>query len=179
MWFWTPNYSCHSRVFVLCQNPNAHPRPVSQDLAGFWDMLQLSIENISLKFDELHQLKANHWKPLTPPEIQVQLRIPSETIMFISLHDILLFFCSLERRRRMHTCVVRCHVACLTSLVFVFCLVLFLFCLVDSELSLRSHSTCHAPLEPAHLQWSNLPHAKGRRRALLPRTNGRRHETLL
>ncbi|XP_061661458.1 disks large-associated protein 1 isoform X2 [Syngnathoides biaculeatus] len=58
----------------LCEenlNPDAHPRPVSQDLAGFWDMLQLSIENISLKFDELHQLKANNWKPLTPPEIQV------------------------------------------------------------------------------------------------------------
>ncbi|TWW70892.1 Disks large-associated protein 1 [Takifugu flavidus] len=62
----------------LCEenlNPNAHPRPVSQDLAGFWDMLQLSIENISLKFDELHQLKANHWKPLTPPEIQ-ERRMP-------------------------------------------------------------------------------------------------------
>ncbi|XP_041927127.1 disks large-associated protein 1 isoform X2 [Alosa sapidissima] len=55
----------------LCEenlNPNAHPRPVSQDLAGFWDMLQLSIENISLKFDELHQLKANNWRPLDPPE---------------------------------------------------------------------------------------------------------------
>ncbi|KAL0200803.1 hypothetical protein M9458_003990, partial [Cirrhinus mrigala] len=49
-------------------NPNAHPRPVAQDLAGFWDMLQLSIENISLKFDELHQLKANNWRPLDPPE---------------------------------------------------------------------------------------------------------------
>ncbi|XP_077952068.1 disks large-associated protein 1 isoform X2 [Gasterosteus aculeatus] len=62
----------------LCEenlNPNAHPRPVSQDLAGFWDMLQLSIENISLKFDELHQLKANNWKPLTPPEIQ-ERRMP-------------------------------------------------------------------------------------------------------
>ncbi|KAG9479024.1 disks large-associated protein 1 [Eleutherodactylus coqui] len=49
----------------LCEenlNPNAHPRPTSQDLAGFWDMLQLSIENISMKFDELHQLKANNWK---------------------------------------------------------------------------------------------------------------------
>uniref|UniRef100_A0A8C9U0M9 DLG associated protein 1 n=1 Tax=Scleropages formosus TaxID=113540 RepID=A0A8C9U0M9_SCLFO len=55
----------------LCEenlNPNAHPRPISQDLAGFWDMLQLSIENISLKFDELHQLKANNWKPLEIPE---------------------------------------------------------------------------------------------------------------
>uniref|UniRef100_A0A667Y4C4 DLG associated protein 1 n=1 Tax=Myripristis murdjan TaxID=586833 RepID=A0A667Y4C4_9TELE len=62
----------------LCEenlNPNAHPRPVSQDLAGFWDMLQLSIENISLKFDELHQLKANNWKPLDPPEIK-ERRMP-------------------------------------------------------------------------------------------------------
>ncbi|XP_051796318.1 disks large-associated protein 1 isoform X3 [Acanthochromis polyacanthus] len=58
----------------LCEenlNPNAHPRPVSQDLAGFWDMLQLSIENISLKFDELHQLKANNWKPLTPQKFRL------------------------------------------------------------------------------------------------------------
>lgn len=58
--------------FLILQNPNAHPRPVAQDLAGFWDMLQLSIENISLKFDELHQLKANNWRPLDPPERKVQ-----------------------------------------------------------------------------------------------------------
>ncbi|XP_058133453.1 disks large-associated protein 1 isoform X8 [Dasypus novemcinctus] len=53
----------------LCEenlNPNARPRPTSQDLAGFWDMLQLSIENISMKFDELHQLKANNWKQMDP-----------------------------------------------------------------------------------------------------------------
>ncbi|XP_066872065.1 disks large-associated protein 1 isoform X3 [Kogia breviceps] len=53
----------------LCEenlNPNVHPRPTSQDLAGFWDMLQLSIENISMKFDELHQLKANNWKQMDP-----------------------------------------------------------------------------------------------------------------
>uniref|UniRef100_A0A8C5HNE8 Discs, large (Drosophila) homolog-associated protein 1b n=1 Tax=Gouania willdenowi TaxID=441366 RepID=A0A8C5HNE8_GOUWI len=62
----------------LCEenlNPNAEPRPSSQDLAGFWDMLQLSIENVSLKFDELHQLKANNWKPLSPPEVQ-ERRMP-------------------------------------------------------------------------------------------------------
>ncbi|KAK1884733.1 Disks large-associated protein 1 [Dissostichus eleginoides] len=62
----------------LCEenlNPEAHPRPGSQDLAGFWDMLQLSIENISLKFDELHQLRANSWRPLSPPDIQ-ERRIP-------------------------------------------------------------------------------------------------------
>ncbi|XP_049336782.1 disks large-associated protein 1 isoform X2 [Astyanax mexicanus] len=62
----------------LCEenlNPNAHPRPVSQDLAGFWDMLQLSIENISLKFDELHQLKANNWRCVELPE-QKERRVP-------------------------------------------------------------------------------------------------------
>uniref|UniRef100_A0A3Q3FHU4 Discs, large (Drosophila) homolog-associated protein 1a n=1 Tax=Labrus bergylta TaxID=56723 RepID=A0A3Q3FHU4_9LABR len=62
----------------LCEenlNPNAHPRPVASDLAGFWDMLQLSIENVSLKFDELHQLRANGWRPLEPPE-RKERRLP-------------------------------------------------------------------------------------------------------
>ncbi|XP_070830336.1 disks large-associated protein 1 isoform X3 [Chaetodon trifascialis] len=62
----------------LCEenlNPNAHPRPVASDLAGFWDMLQLSIENISLKFDELHQLRANNWRPLDPPD-RKERRLP-------------------------------------------------------------------------------------------------------
>ncbi|KAM4737557.1 LOW QUALITY PROTEIN: disks large-associated protein 4-like [Anableps anableps] len=43
-------------------NMNANPRPTAQDLAGFWDLLQLSIEDISMKFDELYQLKANNWQ---------------------------------------------------------------------------------------------------------------------
>ncbi|XP_062337882.1 disks large-associated protein 1 isoform X2 [Osmerus eperlanus] len=63
----------------LCEenlNPKAHPRPISQDLAGFWDMLQLSIENISLKFDELHQLRANNWRPLEPPPERKERRVP-------------------------------------------------------------------------------------------------------
>ncbi|CAH2284855.1 disks large-associated 1 isoform X1 [Pelobates cultripes] len=62
----------------LCEenlNPNAHPRPTSQDLAGFWDMLQLSIENISMKFDELHQLKANNWKQIDPVD-KKERRVP-------------------------------------------------------------------------------------------------------
>uniref|UniRef100_A0A3P9J208 Discs, large (Drosophila) homolog-associated protein 4b n=1 Tax=Oryzias latipes TaxID=8090 RepID=A0A3P9J208_ORYLA len=61
----------------LCEqnvNVNANPRPTAQDLAGFWDMLQLSIEDISLKFDELYHLKSNDWHPApsaaarSPPE---------------------------------------------------------------------------------------------------------------
>ncbi|MEQ2295569.1 Disks large-associated protein 1 [Ameca splendens] len=62
----------------LCEenlNPSTHPRPVASDLAGFWDMLQLSIENISLKFDELHQLRANNWRPLDPPD-RKERRLP-------------------------------------------------------------------------------------------------------
>ncbi|XP_013875820.1 disks large-associated protein 1 [Austrofundulus limnaeus] len=55
----------------LCEDnlsPSTNHRPAASDLAGFWDMLQLSIENISLKFDELHQLRANNWRALDPPE---------------------------------------------------------------------------------------------------------------
>uniref|UniRef100_A0A672ZHT2 Discs, large (Drosophila) homolog-associated protein 4b n=1 Tax=Sphaeramia orbicularis TaxID=375764 RepID=A0A672ZHT2_9TELE len=51
----------------LCEqnlNVNANPRPTAQDLAGFWDLLQLSIEDISLKFDELYHLKSNDWQPV-------------------------------------------------------------------------------------------------------------------
>uniref|UniRef100_A0A8B9QWE6 Uncharacterized protein n=1 Tax=Anas platyrhynchos TaxID=8839 RepID=A0A8B9QWE6_ANAPL len=32
------------------QDPNAFPVPTFQDLAGFWDLLQLSIEDVSMKF---------------------------------------------------------------------------------------------------------------------------------
>lgn len=40
--------------------------PTFQDLAGFWDLLQLSIEDVSMKFAELLQLKANGWKIIEP-----------------------------------------------------------------------------------------------------------------
>ncbi|KAB0384795.1 hypothetical protein FD755_006712 [Muntiacus reevesi] len=49
-------------------NPDANPRPTAQDLAGFWDLLQLSIEDISMKFDELYHLKANSWQLVETPE---------------------------------------------------------------------------------------------------------------
>uniref|UniRef100_H3B4H7 DLG associated protein 4 n=1 Tax=Latimeria chalumnae TaxID=7897 RepID=H3B4H7_LATCH len=55
----------------LCEqnlNPSANPRPTAQDLAGFWDLLQLSIEDISMKFDELYHLKANEWQLPDTPE---------------------------------------------------------------------------------------------------------------
>uniref|UniRef100_A0A4W3J4C6 DLG associated protein 2 n=1 Tax=Callorhinchus milii TaxID=7868 RepID=A0A4W3J4C6_CALMI len=67
------------QFYWLCQqnlDPSAMPRPTSQDLAGFWDLLQLSIEDVSMKFDELHQLKANDWKPIDPLEKQEEKKVP-------------------------------------------------------------------------------------------------------
>ena len=53
------------------QDPSAMPRPTSQDLAGYWDMLQLSVQDVSMKFDELHQLKLSDWKVVESPERKV------------------------------------------------------------------------------------------------------------
>ncbi|CAJ1084795.1 disks large-associated protein 4 isoform X3 [Xyrichtys novacula] len=59
-------------------NVNANPRPTAQDLAGFWDLLQLSIEDISMKFDELYQLKANNWQlPEKPEKKEENKQLPS------------------------------------------------------------------------------------------------------
>lgn len=58
-------------------NVNANPRPTAQDLAGFWDLLQLSIEDISMKFDELYQLKANNWQLPEKTEKKDENKLPS------------------------------------------------------------------------------------------------------
>ncbi|XP_070797793.1 disks large-associated protein 4 isoform X2 [Pituophis catenifer annectens] len=57
-------------------NPNSNPRPTAQDLAGFWDLLQLSIEDISMKFDELYHLKANGWQVTEPLEKKEEKKPP-------------------------------------------------------------------------------------------------------
>ncbi|XP_077577203.1 disks large-associated protein 4 isoform X2 [Stigmatopora nigra] len=57
-------------------NVNANPRPTAQDLAGFWDLLQLSIEDISVKFDELYQLKSNKWQFPEKSEVEKE-QLPS------------------------------------------------------------------------------------------------------
>ncbi|XP_060090794.1 disks large-associated protein 2 isoform X2 [Heteronotia binoei] len=67
------------QFYWLCQqnlDPSAMPRPTSQDLAGFWDLLQLSIEDVSMKFDELHQLKLNEWKIVESPERKEERKVP-------------------------------------------------------------------------------------------------------
>ncbi|XP_036084859.1 disks large-associated protein 2 isoform X1 [Rousettus aegyptiacus] len=67
------------QFYWLCQqntDPSAMPRPTSQDLAGYWDMLQLSVEDVSMKFGELHQLKQNGWKALESPEREEERKVP-------------------------------------------------------------------------------------------------------
>uniref|UniRef100_A0A671QK55 Disks large-associated protein 2-like n=1 Tax=Sinocyclocheilus anshuiensis TaxID=1608454 RepID=A0A671QK55_9TELE len=59
------------QFYWLCQqnlDPSAMPRPTAQDLAGFWDLLQLSIEDVTAKFDELQQIKSNEWRIVKSPE---------------------------------------------------------------------------------------------------------------
>ncbi|XP_030642175.1 disks large-associated protein 2 [Chanos chanos] len=58
------------QFYWLCQqnlDPSAMPRPTSQDLAGFWDLLQLSIDDVTSKFDELQRIKSNRWKLIESP----------------------------------------------------------------------------------------------------------------
>ncbi|XP_016523754.1 disks large-associated protein 2-like isoform X1 [Poecilia formosa] len=63
------------QFYWLCQqnlDPSAMPRPTSQDLAGFWDLLQLTIDDVTAKFDELEQIKSNQWQLVESPEKKEQ-----------------------------------------------------------------------------------------------------------
>lgn len=52
------------------QDPSAYPQPTSQDLAGFWDLLQLNIEDVRVRFQDLQRLKDSNWR--LPPEKKVR-----------------------------------------------------------------------------------------------------------
>ncbi|XP_077409176.1 discs large associated protein 2b isoform X4 [Vanacampus margaritifer] len=70
------------QFYWLCQqnlDPSAMPRPTSQDLAGFWDLLQLSIEDVTAKFEELQQIKSNQWKLMESHEKKDRKWIPPLT----------------------------------------------------------------------------------------------------
>ncbi|KAM5264633.1 disks large-associated protein 2 [Ctenodactylus gundi] len=67
------------QFYWLCQqnmDPSAMPRPTSQDLAGYWDMLQLSVEDVGMKFDELHRLKLHDWRLVESPERKEERKVP-------------------------------------------------------------------------------------------------------
>ncbi|XP_058235417.1 disks large-associated protein 2 isoform X2 [Hemibagrus wyckioides] len=59
------------QFYWLCEqnlDPSAMPRPTAQDLAGFWDLLQLSVDDVTAKFDELQKMKRNEWRTVEEPE---------------------------------------------------------------------------------------------------------------
>uniref|UniRef100_A0A8C4QK69 Discs, large (Drosophila) homolog-associated protein 4a n=1 Tax=Eptatretus burgeri TaxID=7764 RepID=A0A8C4QK69_EPTBU len=49
-------------------NPEACPHPSMQDLAGFWDLLQLAIEDVRARFAFLRTMRAAGWVLETPPD---------------------------------------------------------------------------------------------------------------
>uniref|UniRef100_A0A4W3HR28 Discs, large (Drosophila) homolog-associated protein 3 n=1 Tax=Callorhinchus milii TaxID=7868 RepID=A0A4W3HR28_CALMI len=74
------------QFFRLCQqnmDPNAFPLPTSQDLAGFWDLLQLSVEDVTLKFDELLQIKSNNWVLIDMTDKQVSGHLPGNSFQLL------------------------------------------------------------------------------------------------
>ncbi|XP_051927932.1 disks large-associated protein 3 isoform X1 [Hippocampus zosterae] len=65
------------QFFRLCQqsvDPSSYPQPTTQDLAGLWDLLQLNIEDIRVKFQDLQRLKDSGWK--LPVEKKEDKKLP-------------------------------------------------------------------------------------------------------
>ncbi|XP_046874709.1 disks large-associated protein 3 [Hypomesus transpacificus] len=55
------------QFFRLCQqsvDPSTFPSPSPQDLAACWDLLQLSMDDVCLQFQDLQRLKDSGWKLL-------------------------------------------------------------------------------------------------------------------
>lgn len=52
------------------QDPSTYPQPSSQDLASFWDLLQLNVEDVRVKFQDLQRIKDSGWR--LPPEKKVR-----------------------------------------------------------------------------------------------------------
>ncbi|CAB1320340.1 unnamed protein product [Coregonus sp. 'balchen'] len=51
-------------------DPSAYPQPTSQDLSGLWDLLQLNMEDVRVKFQHLQRLKDSGWR--LPPDKKVR-----------------------------------------------------------------------------------------------------------
>uniref|UniRef100_A0A8C1ZUL4 Discs, large (Drosophila) homolog-associated protein 3 n=1 Tax=Cyprinus carpio TaxID=7962 RepID=A0A8C1ZUL4_CYPCA len=58
------------RMCQQCGDPSSYPQPTTQDLASYWDLLQLAIEDVRVKFQDLQRLKDSGWR--LPPEKKVR-----------------------------------------------------------------------------------------------------------
>ncbi|XP_057210391.1 disks large-associated protein 3 [Triplophysa rosa] len=65
------------QFFRMCQqsvDPSSYPQPITQDLASYWDLLQLAIEDVRVKFQDLQRLKDSGWRLL--PEKKEDKKVP-------------------------------------------------------------------------------------------------------
>uniref|UniRef100_A0A8C1GKC7 Discs, large (Drosophila) homolog-associated protein 3 n=1 Tax=Cyprinus carpio TaxID=7962 RepID=A0A8C1GKC7_CYPCA len=66
------------RMCQQCGDPSSYPQPTTQDLASYWDLLQLAIEDVRVKFQDLQRLKDSGWR--LPPEKKVRVEIRSAPV---------------------------------------------------------------------------------------------------
>uniref|UniRef100_UPI00358DF3B4 disks large-associated protein 4-like n=1 Tax=Myxine glutinosa TaxID=7769 RepID=UPI00358DF3B4 len=81
-------------------NPEACPHPSMQDLAGFWDLLQLPIEDVRARFASLRSMRAAGWVIVTPPDQNTVVR--RSKIMFAAK------VCSSKGARPQNVWSIRC-----------------------------------------------------------------------
>ncbi|XP_066530321.1 disks large-associated protein 3 [Hoplias malabaricus] len=65
------------QFFRMCQqsvDPSAYPQPTTQDLASFWELLQLAIEDVRVKFQDLQRIKDSGWR--LPSEKKEEKKLP-------------------------------------------------------------------------------------------------------
>lgn len=75
---WDLRKTCFFTPHTTPQDPTAYPQPTTQDLAGFWDLLQLAIEDVRVKFQDLQRIKESGWR--LPPEKKVRVKGHSEPV---------------------------------------------------------------------------------------------------
>jgi hypothetical protein len=59
--------------------PEGHIVTRDDDLAGFWDMVFLQIEDCKRKFAELSQIRSNNWSRPTSARINLNSKTPQST----------------------------------------------------------------------------------------------------
>lgn len=55
------------------QNVEEQFQTTSEDLAGFWDLVMIQVDDVRLMFTEIEQLRQNAWKELCPPEVGLSI----------------------------------------------------------------------------------------------------------
>lgn len=49
--------------------------PTSEDLAGFWDMVMIQVDDVKAMFEEIDTMRKNDWQsPKRPSQVKVPLK---------------------------------------------------------------------------------------------------------